>query len=185
MLGKWSKGSLSCCGSRGCVVASVAMLLAAGLTSCASGPEKKPAEGAETEAKSMQLESWSGTSAKAAADSDEARRGQFDSQQAEVVLARAAKNAHQCVDIVTGKDQPHGEAKVTVTFSPKGYTTKADVSEPFAGTPMGECASRAFQKIVFPPFEGGDVQRVQTVDLNPTPKAEKGEGGKKKAKGGE
>lgn len=180
MLGKWSTGSLSCCGSRGSVIA-VAILVAAGLTSC-SGAEKKPAEGPDTEAKTTQLESWSGSSAKAPADSDEMRRGQFDAQQAEVVLARAAKNAHQCVDIVTGKDQPHGEAKVTVTFSPKGRTTKADINEPFAGTPMGSCVTRAFVDIMFPPFEGADVQRVQSVDLNPTAK---GEGGKKKAAKGE
>ena len=182
MLGKWSTGSLSCCGSRGCLVA-MAILLAAGVTSCASGPEKKPAEGPDTEAKTTQLESWSGSSPKAAADSDEARRGQFDAQQAEVVLARAAKNAHQCVDIVPGKDQPHGEAKVTVTFSPKGRTTKADVDAPFSGTPMGNCVTRAFVDIIFPPFDGADVQRVQAVDLNPTAKGEAG--AKKKAAKGE
>jgi hypothetical protein len=95
--------------------------------------------------------------------SDE-KRGSFDEAQAKILLARAAKNASTCVNVV-GKNQPHGEAAVTITFSGAGKSSKATVGAPFDGTPMGKCVVRAFVNIIVAPFEGPDVEMQQRVSL--------------------
>ncbi len=148
----------------------------AAATSC-GGSNQKQADSADdqtTKADST-LSSWSAGVPTTAADGDEARKGKFDEQQVQVVLARAAKNAHTCVDIAP-KDQPRGDATVTVTFSGKGRSTAATIAPPFEGTTIGQCATRAFVDIIVPPFDGPDVQRPQQVDLKPTAAKE----GKKK-----
>jgi hypothetical protein len=95
--------------------------------------------------------------------SDE-KRGSFDEAQAKILLARAAKNAGTCVDVV-GKNQPHGDAAVTITFSGVGKSSKATVGAPFDGTPIGKCVVRAFVNIIIAPFEGPDVEIKQRVSL--------------------
>ena len=123
---------------------------------------------------------WSGTASPApppgpssAAQSEpESKAGKFDEEQAKVVLARAAKNAHTCVD-VTGKDQPKGNATVTVTFSGVGRSTKAAVGGEFENSQIGQCVTRAFVGIIIPPFQGSDVQMTYPVDLMPEPKGAK------------
>src|SRR5689334_2580575 len=100
------------------------------------------------------------------------KRNKFDDEQAKVVLARAATNAHTCVEVVD-KDQPHGEGTVTVTFSGKGKSTNATIAAPFEGTPMGQCATRAFVNMIVPPFEGPDVDMTYQVNLKPDAKGAK------------
>jgi hypothetical protein len=95
----------------------------------------------------------------------ESKKNQFDEEQARIVMARAATGAHTCVDIVD-KDQPHGEGTVIVTFSGVGKSTKASIGTPYDGTPIGQCAMRAFVNIIVPPFEGSDVELLQKVNLN-------------------
>jgi hypothetical protein len=92
------------------------------------------------------------------------KKNKFDEEQAKVVLARAEKSAHTCVDVVD-KDQPHGDATVTVTFAGSGKSTKATIPPPYDGTPIGQCATRAFVNIIVPPFEGPDVDMPYQVDL--------------------
>jgi hypothetical protein len=94
----------------------------------------------------------------------EAKKNKFDEEQARIVLARAAANAHTCVDIVD-KGEPHGDATVIVTFSGRGKSTKASIGTPYDSTPIGACATRAFVNIIVPPFEGPDVELLQQVDL--------------------
>src|SRR5882724_9357905 len=89
----------------------------------------------------------------ASAEEGESKKNKFDEEQARIVLARAATNAHSCVDIVD-KDQPHGDATIIVTFSGRGKSIKASIGTPFDNTPMGACATRAFINIIVPPFEG-------------------------------
>jgi hypothetical protein len=102
----------------------------------------------------------------------DAKKNKFDEEQARIVLTRAANNAHTCVNVVD-KDQPHGDGTVTVTFSGKGKSTNATMAAPFEGTPMGQCATRAFVNIIIPPFEGPDVDVAQQVNLKPDSKAAK------------
>jgi len=61
----------------------------------------------------------------------DSKKNKFDEEQAKVVLARAAGNAHTCVEVVE-KDQPHGDGTVTVTFSGKGKSTNATIAAPFS-----------------------------------------------------
>jgi hypothetical protein len=102
----------------------------------------------------------------------DAKKNKFDDEQAKIVLVRAATNAHTCVNVVD-KDQPHGEGTVTVTFSGKGKSTNATMAAPFEGTPIGQCATRAFVNIIIPPFEGPDVDVAQQVNLKPDSKDSK------------
>jgi hypothetical protein len=104
-------------------------------------------------------------SAPLAVEQIESKKNQFDEEQARIVLARAATNAHTCVDIVD-KDQPHGEGTVIVTFSGVGKSTKASIGTPFDATPIGQCVTRAFVNIIVPPFEGNEVELLQKVNLN-------------------
>ncbi len=92
------------------------------------------------------------------------KRGSFDDAQAKILLSRATNNARTCVSVV-GKNQPHGDAIVTVTFSGTGKSTKATVGAPFDGTPIGKCVVRAFVNIIVTPFEGPDVDVHQKVPL--------------------
>jgi len=95
--------------------------------------------------------------------SDE-KKGSFDEAQAKIFLARAATNARTCGNVV-GKNQPRGDATVTVTFSGVGKSTKATVSSPFEGKPIGNCVVRAFVGIVVAPFEGPDIDLTHKVNL--------------------
>lgn len=97
------------------------------------------------------------------------KKGTFDEGMAKVTLARAAKNAHSCIAMAK-KDDPRGDTAVTVTFSGVGKTTNATIPAPYDGTEIGKCATRAFVGIVFPPFDGADVNVEQAVDLSPDAK---------------
>jgi hypothetical protein len=92
------------------------------------------------------------------------KRGSFDEAQAKILLSRATNNARTCVSVV-GRNQPHGDATVTVTFAGTGKSTKAAVGAPFDGTAMGKCVVRAFVNIVITPFEGPDVDVQHRVPL--------------------
>jgi hypothetical protein len=109
----------------------------------------------------------------------DAKKNKFDDEQAKIVLARAAGNAHTCVEVVD-KDQPHGEGTVTVTFSGKGKSTNATIGAPFEGTPMGQCVTRAFVNMIIPPFEGADVDLTYQVNLKPDEKRAKKDSAKPK-----
>jgi hypothetical protein len=108
-----------------------------------------------------------GAAPNATSTPDFAAKGTFDEEQVTVIMARAAKNAHTCVE-VAGKNQPHGQATVAVTFSgSKGRSTAATIDAPFDGTQIGQCATRAFINQIISPFEGMDVTRSYKVDLTP------------------
>jgi hypothetical protein len=100
---------------------------------------------------------------------EEHKKMVFDEAQAKTMLARAAANAHTCVEVVP-KDQPHGTGTVLVTFSGAGKSTSASIAAPFDNTPIGQCATRAFVGIIVSPFDGPDVEMTYEVNLNPDPK---------------
>jgi hypothetical protein len=149
------------------------------LSAC-PGPPKQADTVADEKAKQEQEDKdlpkgWSGATTpspkpaaapNATSTPDYAAKGTFDEEQVTVIMARAAKNAHTCVE-VAGKNQPHGEASVTVTFSGKGKSTASTINAPFEGTQIGECAKRAFINQIISPFEGMDVTRSYKVDLTP------------------
>jgi len=128
-------------------------------------PAQSPDDVKQGSGDPMLPKGWSG-----APSGEDAQKGKLDEQQVQIVLARAAKNAHQCVDIAAAKDQPHGDGTVTVTFAGKGRSTKAAIDAPFDGTQIGACATRAFVDIIIPPFDGPDIDKKFQVDLKPTSK---------------
>ncbi|HKQ71003.1 MAG TPA: hypothetical protein VJT73_16770 [Polyangiaceae bacterium] len=100
------------------------------------------------------------------------KKNKFDEEESKVVLARAAGAAHTCVDVAE-KSAPHGDATVVVTFSGRGKSTNATINPPFDGTPIGQCATRAFVNIIISPFEGPDVEKSYPVNLKPDDKGSK------------
>jgi hypothetical protein len=106
---------------------------------------------------------------KTVAPEEEHKKMVFDDAQAKTMLARAAANAHTCVEVVP-KDQPHGTGTMLVTFAGAGKSTSASIAAPFDNTPIGQCATRAFVGIIVSPFDGADVEMTYEVNLNPDPK---------------
>jgi hypothetical protein len=154
-------------------IASVPLLLA-GLAACGSTPSSTPAKNPLDDAPPADMPP--------SANSPEevtSKKNKFDQEEAKVMLARAEKAAHTCVDVVD-KDQPHGDASVTVTFAGSGKSTKAAIGPPFDGTPMGQCATRAFVNIIVSPFEGPDVDVPYQVNLKPDAKGTKKDASKPK-----
>jgi hypothetical protein len=121
------------------------------------------------------------TSLTQAPPEEENKKMVFDESQAKVVLARAAANAHTCVEVVP-KDQPHGTGTVVVTFAGAGKSTSASIAAPFDNTPIGQCATRAFIGMIVPPFDGPDKEMTYEVNLNPDPKKAEAKGKKEPAK---
>jgi hypothetical protein len=154
-------------------IASVPLLLA-GLAACGSTPSSTPAKNPLDDAPPADMPP--------SANSPEevtTKKNKFDQEEAKVMLARAEKAAHTCVDVVD-KDQPHGDASVTITFAGSGKSTKATIGPPFDGTPMGQCATRAFVNIIVSPFEGPDVDVPYQVNLKPDAKGSKKDASKPK-----
>jgi len=116
----------------------------------------------------------------AAAPEEEHKKMVFDEAQAKTMLARAATNAHTCVDVVA-KDQPHGTGTVLVKFAGAGKSTAASIAAPFDNTPIGQCATRAFVGIIVSPFDGPDIEMTYEVNLNPDPKKPEAKGKKEAA----
>jgi hypothetical protein len=88
------------------------------------------------------------------APAEEAPKPPFDTGAAKAALAGAAGNAANCKK----PDGPTGSGKVTVTFSPSGRATSANVTEgPFGGTPVGGCIAKLFRSAKVPAFSGDPV----------------------------
>jgi hypothetical protein len=126
-----------------------------------------PAPG--TPASSADPATMAPSSLTAAPPEEEHKKMVFDDAQAKTMLARAATNAHTCVEVVP-KDQPHGTGVVLVKFSGAGKSTAASIAAPFDNTQIGQCATRAFVGIIVSPFDGPDVEMTYEVNLNPDPK---------------
>jgi hypothetical protein len=132
----------------------------------AQSPSNEPSEEGTTP-------KWSSAPSKPVDPNEpEAKKGVFDQEQANVVMARSAKMAHTCIDVAP-KDDPRGDAEVTVTFSGIGRSTKAVVGGEFADKAIGQCVVRAFVGMIIPPFQGSDMEMKYPVDLKPDPKGAK------------
>jgi hypothetical protein len=63
-------------------------------------------------------------------------------------------------------DDPTGVAVVTITFSPSGRVTSANIAgPPFAGTPTGGCIASTLRRARVPAFEGDMVTVKKTVEI--------------------
>ncbi|HEY3496194.1 MAG TPA: hypothetical protein VGK73_15955 [Polyangiaceae bacterium] len=88
--------------------------------------------------------------------------GPFDAAAARASLETAAAVASSC-----RKDgDPSGVAVVTITFSPTGRVTTANIGgPPFAATPTGGCIASTMRKARVPPFAGEMVTVRKTVTI--------------------
>jgi hypothetical protein len=87
----------------------------------------------------------------------------FAAKAADAALAAAAESARRC----RSPGGPTGEARVKVTFAATGDVVYSEVeSEPFAGSPAGECIARKFRNARVPPFAGEARSLTTTVRLS-------------------
>lgn len=77
----------------------------------------------------------------------------FDTERVGAVLEEAAQAAPRC----KLPDGPTGYGRVHVRYSNSGRTDSAQVSDPFAGTEVGECLVALFAATRVPPFSGKAV----------------------------
>lgn len=84
----------------------------------------------------------------------------FDATVADTVLTQAALLARNC----KRPEDRSGMAVVTVTFSPSGRVTSANISgRPFAGTETGSCIASALRTARVPAFSGEFMTVKKTV----------------------
>ena len=83
----------------------------------------------------------------------------FSAKAADAALAAAAESARRC----RAAGAAAGEARVKVTFAGTGDVVYAEVlSDPVAGTPVGECVARKFRNARVPAFSGA-AKSVETT----------------------
>jgi aminoglycoside/choline kinase family phosphotransferase len=97
------------------------------------------------------------------ATEDEKKR-EWDEEQAQRELKRAARSAETCPESVVEK-APKGQAKVTLTFATDGHVKSSAVSAPYADTPMGTCVLRAMGAVIVPAFVGEEHKIEWEVKL--------------------
>jgi hypothetical protein len=87
----------------------------------------------------------------------------FDTQAANAALERAAEKASTACK---RPEEPSGLAVVTITFSPTGRVTTANVSGiPFAGSPVGSCIASTMRSVQIPPFSGEFITVKKSVEI--------------------
>jgi hypothetical protein len=124
---------------------------------------EQEALGAEQEKKSKEHASYADTGGDTTTDSEKA--AMFDKRHTEMEVNRAVRSAVTCPGV--SGEGPYGEAKVTITFLNDGHVAadKTTISEPFAGTPNGDCVLRALNAIITKNFTGQPVTQEVTVKL--------------------
>lgn len=91
-----------------------------------------------------------------------APEGPFNADAARTALAGAVAQASSC----RKPGDPNGVAVVTITFSPSGRVTSANIGgPPFAGTPTGGCIASTLRRARVPAFEGDMVTVKKTVEI--------------------
>ncbi len=95
----------------------------------------------------------------------------YDKEGTEIVLNRAARQVQGNCGLAKGEDGkatgPWGKTTVTITLGHNGHTRPGSVTiaEPFAGTPAGNCAVKAFSNLTFAPWTGQDETLEWPVEL--------------------
>ena len=155
-------------------IASVALALA-GLAACGSTPHRRSGQ-KSARRRASRVDASRGQSARRGAT--QKRTSSTRSKRRSCSRARG-KGAHTCVDVVED-DQPHGEGSGHGHLCRLGQEHQGDDAPPFDGTPIGQCATRAFINIIVSPFEGPDVDMPYPVNLKPDAKSGKKDAAKPK-----
>jgi hypothetical protein len=90
------------------------------------------------------------------------RTGEFDRFAAADALKGAARAAQVCRRI----PGPTGPGTVIVVFEPRGTVKSATVSEPYRGTPAGDCVEKLFLQTTVPAFRGETVSISKTFQID-------------------
>lgn len=117
----------------------------------------------EQDRKSKEHEQYSGNLD--VGETDLEKQGKFDKKQAKLEMQRATRSAESCVGVITEKDQPRGQAKVTLVFNNEGHVKTGTISEPFKDTPLGKCVMNAYENVIVPPYEGPEASLEWDVNL--------------------
>lgn len=101
-----------------------------------------------------------------ATDTEEASK--FDKEAAKHELKRAALNAVDCPNTFEkaqlGNYEP-GKATVTLTFENAGSVKDVSVSQPYTGTPVGDCIVRAMGTVTIEPYDDPEVTTTWELEL--------------------
>jgi hypothetical protein len=126
---------------------------------------EQEALGAEQVKKTKEQDTYSGSAANDATESEKAAK--FDEKYTEMEISRALRSAVTCPGV--SGDGPYGDAKVSITFKNDGHVIadKTTINEPFGGTPNGDCVLRALNAIITKNFVGQEVNKEITVKLEP------------------
>ncbi len=79
----------------------------------------------------------------------------------------AASFATDC-NVVAG---PRGSGTANVTFEKDGHVSSVALSEPFQGTPVGECVADKFRRVTVPTFTNGPKVTKKSFDVPEPPLA--------------
>jgi hypothetical protein len=111
----------------------------------------------------------SGGGARPVSEAPKQRTDQYDKEQTEVVLKRAARQVKE--NCGAAKDEsgkasgPWGKTNVQVMLGHNGHSKGITVPAPYQGKPTGNCVEKAFTNLTFPPWAGQDTQVDWEVEI--------------------
>lgn len=117
------------------------------------------------------------------ATTDSERAAEFDEDQANIELTRAARSAKDCPASLPPEDLKEfrkGVAKVTLTFSNEGRVKDKSVSHEYADTPVGNCVLRAMGAVIVPVYHGPEKVVEWDIELEEPEEPKKASSSKKK-----
>lgn len=80
----------------------------------------------------------------------------YDKDAVEIVLRRAANqvkaNCGAATDSDGKRNGPFGATKVSVTLGRNGHVRDVTIPSPYDDKPVGSCAIKAFENLIFPPY---------------------------------
>jgi len=99
------------------------------------------------------------------------RSDQYDKEETEIVLNRAARqvkaNCGHAKDEDGNAKGPWGKTTVTINLGHNGHSKGATVPAPYEGKPTGKCAIQAFSNLTFPPWSGPDTPVDWPIEIDP------------------
>jgi hypothetical protein len=110
-----------------------------------------------------------GGGARPVTEAPKQRTDQYDKEQTEVVLKRAARQVKDNCGAAKNDDGkavgPWGKTNVQIMLGHNGHSKGITVPAPYQGKPTGNCVEKAFTNLTFPPWSGQDTQIDWEVEI--------------------
>jgi hypothetical protein len=110
-----------------------------------------------------------GTGARGVNEAPRQRKDQYDKEETEVVIKRAARQVKDNCGAAKGEDGkatgPWGKATITLQLGANGHSKGVTVPAPYQGKPVGNCVEKAFTNLTFPPWGGQDAEVSWEVEI--------------------